>query len=81
MSFENFGSSFSLIKSVKNSLANKYKHVVPAEAAKTAIKIPYHLPKINPENNKIGPAKPSSRYQITENIKNPIVRKIKLLFL
>ena len=78
---ENFGSNFSFIKSVKKSFASRYSKVVPIEADTTAIKIPYHFPKTNPENNKIGDANPKSKYQTIENKKNIIVRNRKLLFL
>ena len=63
------------------SFAKIYNSVVPTEAATTAIKTPYHFPKTNPENNKIGPAKPKSKYQIIEKIKKSVERSKKLLFL
>ena len=69
------------MKFEKKSFANMYSKVVPKEAAMTAIKIPYHFPKTNPENNKIGAANPNNRYQAIENIKKINVRNTKLLFL
>ena len=75
------GASFSSITSWKKSPANKYNNVAPIVVDTSTINIPHHLPKTNPENNKIGVTKPRSKVQIAEKIKNAIDKNKKFSFL
>tara|TARA_B100000214_G_scaffold276592_1_gene206497 strand:+ start:72 stop:284 length:213 start_codon:yes stop_codon:yes gene_type:complete len=69
------------MKSEKKSFARRYRRVAPIDVATRETRIPNHLPKTNPANNKIGAAKPNSKTQIILKIKNEIDKKRKLLFL
>ena len=79
--FINLGANFNSIKSLKKRVDRRYNKVAPIVVAIKTNKIPHHLPKTNPANNKSGVAKPNSKIQIIEKIKNDKDKNIKFSFL
>ena len=54
-------------------MENKYKNVAPIDKAIATIKVPIHLPKINPPNKAIGVPKPKSNTQKIVKIKKRVI--------